>query len=165
MATVLPQPTRVSKQKNHSLKLDMTPLVDLGFILITFFIFTATLSVPAVTRLMMPKNGEPSPVAESNSLTFLLLKDKVFAYEGRWKEATVQNQVISTTYNFQKGMGALIQQKKRTAKENLVVLLKPLAGSTYQNVITALDDVQISGVKKYAITEPTLHEIAFALNQ
>lgn len=62
-----------TKRKLHpSLRIDMTPMVDLGFLLITFFIFTTTLSEKKLMKLFMPANGTPTPTGESKVLTVLL---------------------------------------------------------------------------------------------
>jgi biopolymer transport protein ExbD len=62
----------------------MTPMVDLGFLLITFFIITTQLSKPSVVKLNMPKESKYSTtVGESNALTFILDKDdRVYYYHG-----------------------------------------------------------------------------------
>src|SRR5687768_12504833 len=62
----------VARMKKHSLKTDMTPMVDLGFLLIAFFIMTTELNKPVVTRLNMPHDGPSIPLAMSNALTVLL---------------------------------------------------------------------------------------------
>ena len=160
MASLLPQTTTVSKHKQHSLKIDMTPMVDLGFLLITFFIFTTALSQPRITRLIMPKDGEPADVAASRSLTLLLAKEKVMVYEGRWEDAVSNHTLSESTYHLQDGIGNRIRQKQKTmtAREDLVVLIKPMPGALYNNVIAALDEMQINNVKKYAILDVTPEE-------
>ena len=55
---------------HHSLRTDMTPMVDLGFLLITFFVITAEMTKPAGINLYMPTEGPPMPVNTSHAITF-----------------------------------------------------------------------------------------------
>jgi biopolymer transport protein ExbD len=113
MASILPQPPVAGKRKQHSLRIDMTPMVDLGFLLITFFIFTATLSQPRITRLIMPKDGEPADVAASRSLTLLLAKEKVMVYEGRWEDAVSNRTLSESTYHLQMASATAYGKNKK----------------------------------------------------
>ena len=76
----------VKKAKKLSTRVDMTPMVDLGFLLITFFIFTATMKSPTTMDLNMPKESDEkdeTKIKQSGALTILLGKgDHVYYYEG-----------------------------------------------------------------------------------
>ena len=104
----------VKKAKKLSTRVDMTPMVDLGFLLITFFIFTATMSSPTTMDLAMPKETEDkekqTEVKQSGALTIMLGKDnKVYYYEGEltqenastaFKSATIATTGIYTCHNW-----------------------------------------------------------------
>jgi biopolymer transport protein ExbD len=82
----------VKKAKKLSTRVDMTPMVDLGFLLITFFIFTATMSSPKAMDLRMPKDvkdpKQQNEAKESGALTIMLGKnDRVYYYEGKLDES------------------------------------------------------------------------------
>src|SRR5579875_2231614 len=77
----------VKKGKKLSTRVDMTPMVDLGFLLITFFIFTTTISQPTTLKLNLPQDTknpeEQTKTKASGALTIMLGKDNnVFYYEG-----------------------------------------------------------------------------------
>jgi len=169
MAEIITAPTTSKKRRSirKSLRIDMTPMVDLGFLLITFFIFTSSMAEPYATKLYMPADGASASTkqGESGALTVLLGEDnRIYYYEGQWEMATQHKAVLTTNYNLQEGLGKIIRQKQQRLgkdKEELMLLIKPLEESTYANVINVLDEIQINGVKRYAITEPTPEERAF----
>lgn len=158
-----------TKRKLHpSLRIDMTPMVDLGFLLITFFIFTTTMSEKKAVKLFVPSDkGAPSPYGQSKVLTLLLGKNnKVYAYEGKFEDAVNGNRIVSTTYTESNGIGDLIRQKqkqlqqtdKKEGRNGLLLLIKPANQSSYKNVIDALDETMINDVKKYMIIDLTPEE-------
>lgn len=147
-----------TKRKVHAaLHIDMTPLVDLGFLLITFFIFTTSMAEKRSTNLIMPKEGVPTGVAESKVLTVLLGgNNKVFVYAGKWEDALSGQKVIQSDYQLYKGFGSLIRAKQKQLGEkrnDLVLLIKPLSTASYQNVVDALDEALINKVERYALVE------------
>jgi biopolymer transport protein ExbD len=104
----------VKKAKKLSTRVDMTPMVDLGFLLITFFIFTATMSTPKGMKILMPKDvkdpKKQNEAKESGALTIMLGKsDQVYYYEGQLKVDASENNFKSTTF---KGIRDIIIRKK-----------------------------------------------------
>ena len=145
-----------------AIKIDMTPMVDLGFLLITFFIFTTSIAEPLGLKLYMPKDGDSSNIGEGNVVSLLLGSDNtVFYYEGKWNEALASNKIIRTNHSIHSGLGDLLRAKQKrlgAGKDDLMLLIKPSHMSTYQNLVSALDEVLINDIKKYAIMEVTPEE-------
>lgn len=149
----------VKKAKKLSTRVDMTPMVDLGFLLITFFIFTATMSTPAAMQLFMPKDTdkkeEQNKAKESGSLTVMLGKaDQVYYYEGM---LAVDGSNFKST-NFKGIRDIIIDKKRRTPPEDLVVVIKPNEEATYKNTVDMLDEMTINGIKRFALVDITPQE-------
>ncbi len=150
----------VKKAKKQSTRVDMTPMVDLGFLLITFFIFTTTMSSPAAMQLYMPKDTdnkeEQNKAKESGALTILLGKgDQIYYYEG---------QMLPDASNFKstnfKGIRDVIINKKRTTPpDDLVVVIKPNDEASYKNTVDILDEMTINDVKRFAMVDITPQEM------
>jgi biopolymer transport protein ExbD len=140
-------------------RVDMTPMVDLGFLLITFFMFTTVFSKPFVMKLSMPyTKGKPPIMKESNTLTLILGKDdKVFWHQKAYDklESTSLNE---TRYGL--SLRTLILQKMKNAKseEKFTVMIKPTDQSNYKNAVDALDEMAITNQKIYLLADITPHE-------
>jgi biopolymer transport protein ExbD len=157
--------------KRASLRIDMTPMVDLGFLLICFFVITTTMSQPMVTVLHMPKEGPPINIAESKTLTVLLGRDnQLFYYHGNWETAAKSNAVYNTNYSVNNGIGNIIRTKQKMlalakagkeGKKSLILIIKSGKEASYKNLIDVLDEVLINGITVYMVVEPTVDELAY----
>jgi biopolymer transport protein ExbD len=171
MAQLQLQPVTTGKKnrvRKTQLKIDMTPMVDLGFLLITFFIFTTTMSEPYETSLIMPKDTtkkDRTKIGKSNALTILLKgNDSVYHYHGKWEEAVKSRGVHLINYHVNSSIGNIIREKQKTLgvkKDELLLIIKPLETSSYNNLMNALDEVMINDVKKYAIMDATNTEAKY----
>ena len=144
----------VKKAKKLSTRVDLTPMVDLGFLLITFFIFTTTMSQPTGMKLNLPKDTdkpeEQNKVKESGVLTLLLAKnDKVYYYEG----TLAPDASNFKSSNFKEVRNEILAKKRSTDPKDFVVVIKPDADCTYKNVVDMLDEMLINDVKRYATVE------------
>ena len=168
----------VKKAKKLSTRVDMTPMVDLGFLLITFFIFTTTMSSPTTMNLIMPKDTdkeeEQNKAKASGSLTILLGKNNVvYYYEGLLAEDA--SNFKTETF---KGIRDVIIKKKKDVMANhqhdakcpeiwakhggdktscldqdLVIVIKPDEDATYKNTVDIIDEMAISEIKRYAMVD------------
>lgn len=144
----------VKKAKKASTRVDLTPMVDLGFLLITFFIFTTTMSQPTAMKLNLPKDTdnpeEQNKLKESGALTLLLGKNNgVYYYEGQLSP-TVKT-LPSTT--LKKIREEIIRKKRSTPVEDLMIVIKPGKESTYKDMVDVLDEMTINDIKRYALVD------------
>lgn len=158
------QTNQSAKQKGvkriikKSTRVDLTPMVDLGFLLITFFVFTTELTRPVVMKILVPKD-DPSntPVCQSCALTILLEKDnRVAYYEGIPGPGTI----LKYTGFTPGGIRSVLLQKKaavagsRGNADDMVVIIRPTSASAFRNFVDMMDEVAINGISHYFVDEP-----------
>ncbi|MFN8428931.1 MAG: biopolymer transporter ExbD [Spirosomataceae bacterium] len=162
MAEVTPQ-TKNATGRHRSERPDMTPLVDLGFLLITFFIFTTTFTQPNMMKLNMPNNetGQRSKIKKSNSLTFILGKqNQIFWHQEDIADVKATNlKETNLTIN---GFRSVILKKRNVAPnpENFTVIIKPTDDSPFKNLVDALDEMEITNITHFAIADLQPKELA-----
>jgi biopolymer transport protein ExbD len=151
----------VERMIKHNLRIDMTPMVDLGFLLISFFVITTELSKPRAMKVFMPADGKATDVAESKTITFLTgANDKLFYYYGEEKDAGSKNPIIRTSWNEETGIGKILTDKQiqldqtKGGRNELVVIIKPGKRSSYKNMVDVLDEMTIHRISRYAIVKP-----------
>ncbi len=174
------------RSKKMSTRVDLTPMVDLAFLLISFFMLTTTLNKPKAMELNMPKKSEieedKQDVGECQVLNVLLdTLDQVWYYEGL-KVAGLQK----TTFAGDGGIRKEILRKLKLVPKDCplgkkwvdankdkvkqpeeismgprdaIVLIKMLKGARYKNMVDILDEMDITGCKIYAIQDPDPIEI------
>jgi len=126
-------------------------MVDLGFLLITFFIFTTTVSQPTVMKLFLPKDvdkpEEQNKVKASAVLTIMLGKnDQIYYYEG-------DDPTKLQPSNYKGIRDVVLDKKRRTDPKDFVVVLKPTQDATYRNAVNILDEMTIDEVKRFALVD------------
>ena len=144
----------VPKTKKLSTRVDLTPMVDLGFLLITFFIFTTTMSQPRGMRLIMPDDrGNATPTKEGGALTLLpSLNGIVYYYEGNLNNSNVKATTVKEVRD------VIIEKKRRTPVTDMFVIIKPTKACAYRDIVNVLDEMTINNVKRYALVDITEKE-------
>ena len=152
-----------ARSKKLSTKVDLTPMVDLGFLLITFFILTTTLSQPTVMPVNMPTKGDSMMIARNSVLTLIAAaNDQIFFYEGSLDEAEKKSGFGTSGYSIHEGIGQLIAQKQAAmdrhfhgGRKEMNVLIKATPDASFENIVGLLDEMAIYQVTKYSMIELT----------
>jgi Biopolymer transport protein ExbD/TolR len=147
--------------KKLSTRVDLTPMVDLGFLLITFFIVTTTWSRPHALNLFMPAKGDSSNIGQNSALTVVALKDnKVFYYNGDLRQSLKEGTFGITGYAPNGGIGDIIRQKQsamdrfyKGGRKELMLIIKPSRDANYKNVVNLLDETLINQIGRYAMED------------
>ena len=169
--------------KGGAPSLDMTPMVDLAFLLITFFMLTTTLAKPQIMPVVMPEKDldkeDLEATKESQVLTLLLgANDKVYYYEGitdakldstDYSAEGLRKVILDKKDRVQKQWGDMERddpknpgQKKKVSKLN--VIIKPTKESRYKNLVDAFDEMKITNVALYVLLDISKQEEDFILN-
>jgi biopolymer transport protein ExbD len=170
----------VKKGKKLSTRIDLTPMVDLGFLLITFFMYTTTLAKPKTMEINMPYKDkdmvekDKSKVKSSTALTILLSKNHwVYTYEGIGDDPTKPPQLnpINIGRNTTKLREAIIAKKQNVEQlkqsgalgptDQITILIKPDTTATYKDVVDVFDEMTINDVKVYAKVDITEQDRTF----
>jgi len=170
------------KPERKTLRVDFTPMVDMNMLLITFFVFCTTLSIPQAMDIAMPANTDKiQKERASTSVTVILGEnDKVYYYEGlanyddytSLKETNTlgMREMLLARNNENMNKIKELRQKRykkeitdvqlrdmisevKKTKGGLTVVIKPTQDSNYKNLVDALDEMQICGIGKYAIVD------------
>jgi biopolymer transport protein ExbD len=139
------------RRRRTSTRIDMTPMVDLAFLLLTFFVMTTTLNKQFIMAMQMPEKAtdNPMPIPERRALTLILgEKNKVYWYQG------LTNPKVEVTDFSSDGIREILTEKKQQIK-NMFVLIKATDHSKYQNMVDILDELAISNIENYAIVDMT----------
>ena len=147
------------RAKKMSTKIDMTPMVDLAFLLLTFFMLTTTFAKPNVMQLQMPvkdkKEDEQTKIKASQAMTILLGKDnKAYYYFGlnTPNDKTVPAPELKVTNFSANGIRKVLLDRQRQKPEP-IILIKLTEEAKYKNMVDILDEMNITNQKKYALVK------------
>ncbi len=131
-------------------------MVDLGFLLITFFVLTTSLSEPSAAALVMPKDSHiETPVKESAVLTLSLMRNDSIA----WYDGTSKTKPVLNYCHFNELRSVIQQKQKKVAsilgdRNETIIIIYPGKESTYKNFMDALDEISLNDIKHYFVMKP-----------
>ena len=141
------------RAKKSSTRIDMTPMVDLAFLLLTFFVMTTTLNKPQTMEITMPEKPKPGDempeINEKNVLTLVLGEDdKIYWYIG------ITDPQVEVTNFSATGVRKILLAKKAELPK-LVVLIKAMDEAKYKNMVDIMDEMNISAMQRFAWVDIT----------
>ncbi len=168
--------------RRAAIRIDMTPMVDLGFLLITFFIYTSAMSDPSTMDLFMPKDGPPVNTAASGAFTVLIGNNGAVAYYENELEPDASNlhrirpealraalmkkkKEVIAQYVRDPDCEAKALSEKRSPDDcrqrKLMVMIKPGKNADYKTVVGVLDEMVINKIARYALVTPDVDELKY----
>ncbi len=145
----------LKKSSKLTPRVDMTPVVDLAFLLLTFFMLTTTFIKPQIMELKLPEEREDinqPKVSEKRVMSVILDgNNKIYWYMG-----LTDPEVKETDYTPDGLREILLEQNKMIDK--MFVLIKPSDRSTYENLVDILDEIEISSIERYALVDMELED-------
>lgn len=144
-------------QTKKGIHVDMTPMVDLGFLLITFFMFTTNFSKPNAINFSNPPENPTdikTQIDYRNSITFILGKnDRIFFYQA--EKSDLNNNSLKEVSFDKAQVSKTIELAKKNApiKKNFTVIIKPADDSRYKTMVDMLDEMTITQTEQYGISE------------
>lgn len=169
----------------QSTRIDLTPMVDLAFLLVTFFMLTTTFSKPQVMDIVMPvKDKEQqeeqqinqTELRQSEAMTILIGGGDTLVYYFGLDTAKLVTLPDFKPLNkgaYESVRKAITDKQlfldndddSKTKKENLFVVIKPMDKSSYQNLVDVLDMMNFTEVKKYAIVDVAESDLSIYNNR
>ncbi len=168
MAEIITAGGGSGKRKIHSLKVDLTPMVDLGFLLVSFFVFTSTMANPKMLSLFLPdEKGTHRPIPESGAVTLIANRDGIYYYNGQ-TPGTLQD--VHFYGNNQKNelRTTLLGLKQALIKANgndekMVAVLKLSDQAQFGQLVDLLDEMTICDLHRFSIGELSEQEKSLLL--
>lgn len=155
--------------KKMSTRVDMTPMVDLGFLLITFFMLATTMSKPTSMTLSVPhkekdeKQKQAEPLKASKVLTIFMGKNNdAYVLDGVAADDEKAPEALAKVGYGSELRDAILKAKQRVnaafpleedGSEPFVAVIKPTPVSNYKNLVDVLDEMAITKTKRYAMVD------------
>jgi biopolymer transport protein ExbD len=129
------RPTRVG------IRVDLTPMVDVLMLLITFFMLTTVFTTPQTMEINLPPDETPVEVAESSLLTLRVLANGTIY----WNMGMDRPQTVEF-----KDLRPLLEDKLRN-NAKLITLVKLQREGTYEMMVNILDELNLATITRFSM--------------
>jgi len=141
-------------------RIDLTPMVDLAFLLLTFFIFNTTLTQPTAMNILLPADSKDSTnIPISGAVSLVAGESGILLYVGN--NMTEGKKIEYNNPEVLRANLLIIQQNLLHTEGNddkLFVMIKPTSNAAFGNVVSLLDEMKICSMKRYTLTDLSIEE-------
>lgn len=141
------------KKRRIGVKNDMTPMVDVAFLLLTFFMLTTTMAKPQTMEINLPPGDANVEVAESNLLTLRVVPDS----KGKDTLAIYYNIGVDKPVRIEgsrtkaiTALGKLLAEQNK-ANPKLITLLKIDKKAKYEDMVNIIDDFNLADITRFSL--------------
>lgn len=145
------------KKRRLSIRIDMTPMVDVAFLLLTFFMLTTVFNKPQTMEINLPPEETTVEVAESNLLTIRVGEDgSIYANVGNDEPTMIVTGVDFTSKDVAKKLEALKKLRsllidRLQANPKLITLIKVDRNGTYNMLVDVMDELNLANITRFSI--------------
>jgi biopolymer transport protein ExbD len=130
------------KKRRLGVKIDNTPMVDVAFLLLTFFMLTTTMNKPQTMEINLPPSNDVTiEVAESNLMTIRVKEDGTIY----WNIARETPEKVEF-----KSLGKLMAQRNQ-ANPKLITLIKIERKGKYQMMVDIMDEMNLANITRFSL--------------
>ncbi len=142
------------KRPRISIRIDMTPMVDIAFLLLIFFMVTTVFRLPQAMEMVLPANNPDEPVKtskvyEKKLITFLVLENDSLAYQ----IGTDNPKPLPWD-----SLRAKLLERREIYPDSLVVLAKIHKKARYSAMVNLVDEFNVAKTTRFSIDHFTTFE-------
>ncbi len=156
------------RSKKEGGRVDLTAMVDLAFLLITFFMLTTSLNRPNAMDVTVPDKNQEDPedrmdVAHNRTVTLLLgSDDKIVWYMGEFDDPLEGPETVDFGAD---GIREVLLRKLKeipqTTGSDMITIIRPSEHSTHRNLVEILDEMKIVDAQIFTLGTILPFEIEF----
>jgi biopolymer transport protein ExbD len=142
-------------KRRAGVRIDMTPMVDIAFLLLIFFMVTTVFRKPQAMEMNLPPHDVKVKVAESSVMTvFVDQNDRVFYRYANDPLAPVERKQLVPFF------------KTEAAKsDKLIILVKLDRAAKYETMVNVLDDLEFADMKRFSLIPMTEEDLNLVMAQ
>ena len=144
---------RNARKRDDKVKVDMNPMVDLAFLLLTFFMMATTFSKPQAMELIIPAKAEPTDeekeqvLPESKVVSIVLSEtDSAYIYRG-----LTDPEINRIAFDIAE-LRALMEAYKSQEPE-VMILIKAMDEAKYSHIVDILDELNQMEMTRYVLMD------------